>query len=270
MLRRILDSNIWSFLKDLAGISALGVAILTYFTLVEMRRGREQGIEPQMVLLAPQTKFEFQWVPKDDWQPIMWPVGEKMPDLRNDFPTLRVGPTPVLRLKNIGSGPALDVRVEWSLEGDGSALINSSKRLSDLKANVDSARSVLVMGLSAIPFSDRVAKNIPYCIASPTNDTADDLATPDGIMEGYEIRLVAMGKPSRAELAITEVCPIIHVELSYHNMGGKLFKQRFVIKSSFVSKDDNVTMNLSTGAVTFTSSGNLRGEIVFNVGVEPE
>jgi hypothetical protein len=270
MLRRILDSNVWSLLKDLAGISALAVAILTYSMLVETRRAREQQIEPQMVLLAPQTKFEFQWMPEDDWRPMLWPSGGEMPAVKKDSPFLSVGPTPVLRLKNIGSGPALDVRVEWSLEGDGSEVVKSSRTFSDLKAMVDSVHSKLIIGMSSIPFADRLAKDIPYCIASPGNDTADDLATPDGITEGYGVRLVARGKPSQGPLPLSQDCPTIHVRLFYHNTGGKLFKQRFAIRSSFVSKDDNIHMDLNTGAITFTSSGNLRGEIAFEVHVEPE
>lgn len=269
-LRRILDSNVWSLLKDLAGISALGVAILTYSMLVEMRRTREQEIEPQMVLLAPQTKFEFQWMPKDDWRPILWPSGGKIPAVKKESPFLSVGPTPVLRLKNIGSGPALDLRVEWSLEGDGSEVVRSSQTLSDLKGIVDSEHSKLIIGLSSVPFADRVVEDIPYCIASPANDTADDLATPDGITEGYSVRLVARSKPSQGPLPLSQDCPTIHVGLSYHNTGGKLFKQRFSIRSSFVSDDDKIHVNLNTGDIAFTSSGNLRGEIAFVVHVEPE
>jgi hypothetical protein len=270
MLRRILDSNVWSFLKDLAGISALVVAILTYLTVVEMRRGREQQIEPQMMLLAPQTKFEFQWVSKVDWQPIMWPSDEKMPVLKRGFPTMNVGPTPVLRLKNIGSGPALDVQVEWSLDGNGAEVVKSTHLFGISEAIVDSSRSVLCIGLASIPFADRMVKEIPFCIASPTTDSADDLATPDGILEGYAFRLIARGKPSQSKLAITQDCPVIHVRLSYHDAGGKLYKQRFAIKSSFVSKDDDIVMNIGTGDMTFTSSGNLMGEISFVVRVEPE
>ncbi len=270
MLRRILDSNVWSFLKDLAGISALAVAILTYLTVVEMRRAREQSIEPQMVLLAPQTKFEFQWVPKVDWQPELWPSGGKMPELKKDSPFLSVGPAPILRLKNIGSGAALDVRIEWSLDGNGSEIVKSTQTFSKMNALVDSARSDLVIGLASIPFADRLVQNIPYCIASPTNDAADDLAIPDGIIEGYEVRLIARGKPSKGELPITQDCPTIHVGVSYHDAGGKLYRQRFAMKSLFVSKDDNITVDLGTGAETFTSSGNLIGEIAFEVHVEPE
>lgn len=270
MLRRILKSNVWSLLKDVAGISALGVAILTYSMLAEMRRSREQEIEPQMVLLAPQTKFEFQWMSKDDWQPIMWPSGGERPVLKRDSPFLSVGPTPVLRLKNIGSGPALDVRVEWSLDGDGSEIVKSSRPFSDLKAIFDREHSKLYIGLISVPFADRLSKDIPYCIASPATDTADNLATPDSITEGYGVRLVARGKPSRGPLPLSQDCPIIHVELSYYSTGGKLFKQRFAVRSSFVSKDDNIEMDLGSGAIAFTSSGNLRGEITFEVHVDPK
>ena len=245
------------WINILLNCATLLTAYATWFTVKEMRRGREQANTPFLIVLEPEYKYQFRWIPLEDIQPIIKPKAKNV--------TNRL---PIFRIKNIGNTPAINIKIYWEMDGDDlENIIRKNSILKKFNAKINSKRFSISKNENEYksefcqPCFDKASSILDYSIASPGTNFIQALPVPNEINSSYIIRLMAVQRPSSLSKLITSS---IKLKIAYEGMDGRKYQESFTIESTFLFFPDNITGENHPDNKYF-SPDNIRGDITFKV-----
>jgi hypothetical protein len=228
-----------------------------------MRRARSQAIKPELIVLPPIYRYDFRWIPSKNLQIII------RPELREGEENQYSTRLPVFRLKNIGSGPALNIKCYWSVQGErvetvfmGSSVFsqfspNVLDRMFSFSLRTDDSNIVSCSTYC----SDYESIEIPYCIASQTTELVDALPMPNGIAGSVNIRL-SLGERSNIVEFLSG--PSVEITLEYNDVYGREHRRHFLVESRFMVIPDTGGLT-PVQALQEKNLANIRGSVRFSV-----
>lgn len=156
-------------------------------TAIHEDESRRLAGAAQVVLLSPTGDHHLRWVPATDFHPLMVPEPQAWESASNQ---------PVLfGLKNLGTHPTQDLRIEWAFEGDGNTLemILRSPYTQRFRPTIAGESITLSAGIYSLTLrlADREAQIVPYLIASPASDDVHQLPMPEYFSRAFKMRVVA-------------------------------------------------------------------------------
>lgn len=241
-------------------MGTLLLALATIYIVYEMKRAREQSIEPTLFILEPVYKtYEYRWIPLENLSPIT------KPELKKDEANRYDSRLPVFRLKNIGAGPAKDIDLTWSIQADLSLLLNSDflqkyhPQMKDASFSLQINNNSVTNGYS-LYYSHLMETHVDYCIASPSSDFVEAIEIPSKVFAVYELFLLSLPRPSN----ITVIpCPDIHLLITYKDLHNKQYKKELIINSHLTVLPNEVSSDTNAVLKEFFHEDNLRGYITF-------
>ncbi len=250
----------WNTIALLIGsIGTLAIAFVTYKTVLEMKKNREQNIAPNLFVLPPLYKYQFRWIPLENLQSII------SPQLAKDVIETPESRLPVFRLKNIGSGPAKNIKLEWSLiEQSINNICSNSQILKKYNVNLGSRLISISNNTNSWStcYADQFLQTIDFCIPSYNPEFTDSIEMPSEIEGSYTIRLMTIDKPNDFNFLIA---PTINLSINYEDLHGKQYKKNFLVESTLMYLPDNVSSDKNSVKTTNFSPDNIRGTITFKV-----
>jgi|GEM_PF-6610960 len=254
----------WStFWTSIGSLATLAAALATFYTVKEMKKAREQALEPYLIILRPNELYKFRWVPAETLQPIIRP---ELPENKPDQYGTRL---PVFRLKNIGNGPAKNIEITWAItESDAESIVAMSTVLRRYDAKVkDKCLNLTrqdkgVTNGCTLNFADQTTSTIDYCISSPNSDFIEPIKMPHEIEASYELRVIASERPIDFGPMSS---PAIDISIKYESSDGKKYEKFFTITPSFTYLPDLMGSSENPIQREFFSSDNIRGTISFFV-----
>lgn len=244
-------------------VGTLAIAGLTYSMVKEMKKTRENAIQPFLVLLAPKNRFFLQWLPKEFLCPIVSISSNNKENHPKNFP--------VFGLKNIGNGTARNIKVSWKINDNGiNDILSKSARLNQYNARLSqepyTGKEVLMIGSKNNFFlnvEDSYSQEIEYCPTSSSSKDFRELDMSPSLLESFNFRIVNIQKPEDIDKAIE--LPDIEVQFDYEDFGGKRFIRRYMIKSAFYYVPDNGDWFTKSIAQEYYDENNIRGYFSFTV-----
>lgn len=260
----------WSIVTAIATLFTAFVtfllAVATLAMVKEMKITREKSIVPELIVLPPNYRYEFRWIPLEDLTPII------RPELKEGEINLYETRLPVFGLKNIGKAPALNIEVEWEIKNKSipSSFSNSEftkpfKPSFSVQSHMFNLNRITLNGNNGYSVFgiDKEITNIAFSVSTPTTETTQQLSMPSGISGTYDIGLITKEKPD-ITLGFID-CDNISLTLKYSDLDNKEYRKEFLISSQLLYLPDTIGSHCNSVENKYFSPSNIRGSIRFNI-----
>lgn len=237
-------------------MGTLLLALATIYIVYEMKKARGQNIEPTLFILEPVYKrYEYRWIPLEDLSP------STKPELKKDEVDRYDSRLPVFRLKNIGTGPAKDIDLTWSIKTDLSGLL-SVEALQKYHPKIENNTFSLQLNNQSVrkDYLHLMQMHVDYCIASPSSDFIETVEIPIKVFTAYEFFLLTL--PRFDKISVIQ-CPDIHLVITFLDLHNKKYEKELVITSDFTFLPNEASSQTNVVSQEFWHDDNLRGYITF-------
>ncbi len=245
----------------LVALAAFILAFVSYVIVKELKQNRILSIIPRLIMLSPQQEYSFKWLPNDD----------SPPEIRSTTLNYNIiTGLPVMLLKNIGRGPAKNIKIKWSLDSDAiehifarNDLLNKYHiKLMDNYA-VFFEDSNYVKTKFAIQCRDHDSSELDYCITSHDNEYTDKIFIPESIQGCYLIRLMAMERMNQSYAFVP--APTIKIAIAYQDLEGNRYFHKFLLESIFIFSGEDLVTDINTIMKESFNPDILRGKVRFKI-----
>jgi len=237
-----MNSSLWS--ENVLNLATFLTSIVSFLTLNELRKQRYLANSPKLhitskkiVILA--TSKRIRNIEKE--LPIKW-ESEFLKEIDDEFPPMYSIP---LNLINIGSTPALSVKITWSYNNEGRENIkNIFKQFNELDLGVKCETTdyfdddplrindqlvILRNNLKTVISTELMPLDIEYILPVSESNRETEILIP------YPYFLITAFKLS--VLSLSENChdfsiPTLYAEVSYYDNINILHKEKFSVKSN--------------------------------------
>jgi hypothetical protein len=239
-------------------------ALATLATVREMRQGRIQSLSPQIVLLPPDHKYAFRWIPQEDVSILIRP--EAHPTIAID----KLTRLPVFKLKNIGIAAAQNITFRWHLSDQEEVfrLIDKADTLKEFSPQKSNEYISLTRNTPggttswSVVLKSTETITIPYLTTSPTSDVTERLVIPDRILNNLCFRFISETRP----IDWTEISGHnILVDVEYYDLASRRHIRRFSVESELFFMPDAVQSSTNSVEQKYHHPSNLRGTLKFRV-----
>lgn len=226
-----MNSSLWT--ENILNLATFLTSLVSLFTLNELRKQRYLANSPKLHIVSKKnvisaTNKRIQNIDKE--LPIKW-ESEFLKEITNGFPPMYSIP---LNLINIGSSPALNVKVIWNYDKEGREKIwnifsqfndlnlgmkceilnDNSLRITDQRVRTDISMQLMPLNIEYVfPFSESNKESeilIPY---------------PYFLIIAFNLSVLSLSENSH-DLSV----PTLYAEISYYDNINTLYKETFSIR----------------------------------------